>query len=64
MGYHGTKGGFRHMFKVPIQDRLGSVHETRNICDLNVVTRFEIVGPGDDPDQIELASYYTDKPVV
>jgi len=43
---------FRTVFTVPIKDRLGKVHDSRSIKDLEIITRFEIVSPGDDQDQI------------
>lgn len=48
------RGGKRH-YTVPIVDRLSKLHETRNLQDLGIITRFEVVSSGDDPEQIQMA---------
>ncbi|KAI6190961.1 hypothetical protein M3Y97_00175400 [Aphelenchoides bicaudatus] len=50
------------IFKVPIRDRLGVLHEVRSTADLDIVTRFEVAGPGDVPEQVEAVTLSASKP--
>ncbi|KAI6172242.1 CBN-DSH-2 protein [Aphelenchoides besseyi] len=50
----------RH-FVVPVIDRLGKRHETRQMSALNLVTRFEIAGSGDSAKQLRVLNDYVRK---
>lgn len=51
------------IFKVPIRDRLGVLNEIRSTSDLDLVTRFEVAGPGDVPEQVEAVTVSAGKHV-
>lgn len=52
--YNASPEKKRQIYKVPIKDRLSKKYETRNLKDLDLITRFEITSSGDEKEQIEL----------
>jgi hypothetical protein len=47
------------VFTVPIRDRLGQVRDTRKVESLDIITRMEIMGPGDEENQIDTVDQFS-----
>lgn len=53
----------KKIYRVPVRDILASTDRLCDLQTLGIITRFEILSPGDDPDQLDLIDEFRDRKV-